>query len=151
MTDECKQLGSQSLIMLSNIKEKASTVGDQIIIVKNKLKDISTQADSLINSQGNAEVIGDLVENELLSMDKAIEEAAARIEVWKQFFEVLSNDNSVQFHHRKCWQNLEPQILALNSKWTGRYWTLVQSWWSALEYWWKNQDYYRARSSLKEK
>ncbi|XP_046429273.1 huntingtin-interacting protein 1 isoform X1 [Neodiprion fabricii] len=80
LTDECKQLGSQSLIMLSNIKEKATSVTDQITIVKNKLKDISAQADTLINTQSNAEVIGDLVENELLGMDKAIEEAAARIQ-----------------------------------------------------------------------
>lgn len=67
--------------MLSNIKEKAATVSDQILIVKNKLKDISAQADTLINTQGNAEMIGDLVENELLGMDKAIEEAASRIQV----------------------------------------------------------------------
>ncbi|XP_012256413.2 huntingtin-interacting protein 1 isoform X2 [Athalia rosae] len=80
MTDKCKQLGSQSLIMLGNIKEKSSTAQDQIAIVKSKLKDISTQADTLMNNQGNADVIGDLVENELLSMDKAIEEAATRIQ-----------------------------------------------------------------------
>lgn len=80
LADECKQLGSHSLMMLSYIKEKSSTAGEQIVIVENKLKEISALTDSLLNAQTNIETIGNLVENELLSMDKAIEEAANRIQ-----------------------------------------------------------------------
>lgn len=83
MTDECKQLGSQSLIMMSYIKEKSVSTSEQVQIVKKQLEKISGIADSLSKALGNAEVIGDLVENELTTMDKAIEEAAARIQVYK--------------------------------------------------------------------
>lgn len=86
ITDECKQLGSQSLMMFSYIKEikdkeKASTTIEQINKVTIQLEKISTLTASLSEqSKSNASVIGDLVEKELLTMDKAIEEAAARIQ-----------------------------------------------------------------------
>ncbi|XP_058794250.1 huntingtin-interacting protein 1 isoform X2 [Phymastichus coffea] len=80
LTDECKQLGSQGLIMISYMKEKSESTIEQIEVVKKQLEKISGLADSLSKVLGNAEVIGDLVENELSSMDKAIEEAAARIQ-----------------------------------------------------------------------
>lgn len=79
--DECKQLGSQSLIMLSYIKEKSSMTVVQIANVKSQLRKISSLVGTLSTTQNNVEVIGNLVENELLSMDKAIEEAVARIRV----------------------------------------------------------------------
>lgn len=56
------------------------TVG-QINDVKQQFKKICELAATLSNAQGNVEVIGSLVETELLSMDKAIEEAANRIQV----------------------------------------------------------------------
>lgn len=86
ITDECKQLGSQSLIMISYIKEirdkeKSSQTIDQINMVLTQLEKISALTCSLSEqSKSNAGVIGDLVEDELLGMDKAIEEAAARIQ-----------------------------------------------------------------------
>ncbi|XP_015598215.1 huntingtin-interacting protein 1 isoform X2 [Cephus cinctus] len=80
LADECKQAGSQGLMLLSYIKEKSQSAHDQLVIVKDHITKITSLADSLSNTQGNAEVIGDLVENELLSMDKAIEEAANRIQ-----------------------------------------------------------------------
>ncbi|XP_050459259.1 huntingtin-interacting protein 1-related protein isoform X1 [Cataglyphis hispanica] len=78
--DECKQLGSQGLIILSYIKEKSSMTIVQIANVKSQLQKISSLVNALSTTQNNVEVIGSLVENELQSMDKAIEEAVARIQ-----------------------------------------------------------------------
>nr|XP_012141822.1 PREDICTED: huntingtin-interacting protein 1 isoform X2 [Megachile rotundata] len=79
LTDECKQLGTQSLTMFNHVKEKSPTTVGQINEVKQQFKKICELAATLSNAQGNVEVIGNLVEQELLSMDKAIEEAANRI------------------------------------------------------------------------
>lgn len=57
------------------------TVG-QINDVRQQFKKICELAATLSSGQGNVEVIGSLVETELLSMDKAIEEAANRIQVY---------------------------------------------------------------------
>lgn len=78
--DECKQLGSQGLIIMSYIKEKSSMTVAQIANVKSQLQKISSLINTLSATQNNVEVIGNLVENELQSMDKAIEEAVARIQ-----------------------------------------------------------------------
>ncbi|XP_070154453.1 huntingtin-interacting protein 1-related protein isoform X2 [Polyergus mexicanus] len=78
--DECKQLGSQGLIILSYIKEKSSMTVVQIANVKSQLRKISSLINTLSTTQNNVEIIGSLVENELQSMDKAIEEAVARIQ-----------------------------------------------------------------------
>lgn len=80
LADECKQLGSQGLIMLTYTKEKSPMTKEQIINVKNQCKKISIMSEKLGNTKGNVEAIGELVENELLGMDKAIEEAANRIQ-----------------------------------------------------------------------
>lgn len=53
----------------------------QIANVKSQLQKISSLVNALSTTQNNVEVIGSLVENELQSMDKAIEEAVARIQV----------------------------------------------------------------------
>lgn len=53
----------------------------QINEVKQHFKKVCEIAITLSTIQGNVEVIGSLVETELLSMDKAIEEAANRIQV----------------------------------------------------------------------
>ncbi|XP_076631094.1 huntingtin interacting protein 1 [Colletes latitarsis] len=80
LTDECKQLGLMSLTMFNYIKEKLPTTVSQINDVKQQFKKICELASTLSNVQGNVEVVGSLVEAELLSMDKAIEEAANRIQ-----------------------------------------------------------------------
>ncbi|XP_043495410.1 huntingtin-interacting protein 1 isoform X1 [Polistes fuscatus] len=80
LADECKQLGSQGLMMLTYIKEKSPMTKEQIINVKNQSKKISTMSEKLSNAKGNVEAIGELVENELSSMDKAIEEATNRMQ-----------------------------------------------------------------------
>ncbi|XP_034948631.1 huntingtin-interacting protein 1 isoform X2 [Chelonus insularis] len=80
LTDECKLLASQASTMLSSIKEKSPSTLDKISLVKNQINSISSMANTLIKASGNVDIIGDLVENELQSMDKAIEEAASRIQ-----------------------------------------------------------------------
>jgi len=67
--------------MLSYVKEKSSMTVVQIANVKNQLQKISSLISTLSTTQNNVEIIGSLVENELHSMDKAIEEAVARIQV----------------------------------------------------------------------
>jgi len=68
--------------MLSYIKEKSSTTVVQIANVKNQLQKISSLINTLSTTQNNVEIVGNLVENELQSMDKAIEEAVSRIQVF---------------------------------------------------------------------
>ncbi|XP_076246002.1 huntingtin interacting protein 1 isoform X2 [Calliopsis andreniformis] len=80
LTDECKQLGLLSLTMYSSMKEKSPTTVGQINEVKQQFKKICELAATLSNVQGNVAIVGSLVEQELLSMDKAIEEAANRIQ-----------------------------------------------------------------------
>lgn len=80
LTDECKLLATEVLVMLENIKEKSPKTLEQIIAVKNQLNVISQLTNGLTKARGNVDAIGNLVENELLSMDKAIEEAANRIQ-----------------------------------------------------------------------
>jgi len=53
----------------------------QIANVKSQLQKISSLISTLSTTQNNVEIIGSLVENELHGMDKAIEEAVARIQV----------------------------------------------------------------------
>ncbi|CAK9800304.1 Huntingtin-interacting protein 1 [Anthophora plagiata] len=80
LTDECKQLGLRSLTMFNCIREKSPVTVGQINEVKQQFKKVCELAATLSNTQGNVEVVGTLVEAELLSMDKAIEEAANRIQ-----------------------------------------------------------------------
>jgi len=67
--------------MLSYIKEKSSMTGAQIANVKSQLQKISSLISTLSTTQNNVEIIGSLVESELQSMDKAIEETVAKIQV----------------------------------------------------------------------
>lgn len=67
--------------MLSYIKEKSSMTVVQIANVKSQLQKISSLINTLSTTQNNVEIIGTLVESELQSMDKAIEETVAKIQV----------------------------------------------------------------------
>lgn len=53
----------------------------QIANVKSQLQKISSLINTLSTTQNNVEIIGTLVESELQSMDKAIEETVAKIQV----------------------------------------------------------------------
>ncbi|XP_044015037.1 huntingtin-interacting protein 1-like isoform X2 [Aphidius gifuensis] len=78
--EECKHLATEILKMLLNIKEKSDDTIEQISAVKTQLNAISSMSNSLSKARGNVDELGDLVENELQTMDKAIEEAANRIQ-----------------------------------------------------------------------
>ncbi|XP_043272476.1 huntingtin-interacting protein 1 isoform X2 [Venturia canescens] len=80
LTDECKILGTEASLMFSQVKEKSSKTSEQIDLVKKNLIGVSSMANTLAKARGNVDAIGDLVETELLNMDKAIEEAAGRIQ-----------------------------------------------------------------------
>lgn len=67
--------------MFNHIRDKSPVTMGQINEVKQHFKKVCEIATTLSTIQGNVEVIGSLVETELLSMDKAIEEAANRIQV----------------------------------------------------------------------
>lgn len=76
MSDTCKAAGKELLSLLTSLQVDAP-------IDLASFKDLVTEIASLsqsIKSGDNPEAIGDLVENELAMMDKAIEEAAIRIE-----------------------------------------------------------------------
>ena len=55
--------------------------GAQIANVKSQLQKISSLINTLSSTQNNVEIVGTLVESELQSMDKAIEETVAKIQV----------------------------------------------------------------------
>ncbi|XP_046984239.1 huntingtin-interacting protein 1 [Schistocerca americana] len=84
IAEACKQAGTESLVLLASVKSVApsSSITDNANTVKQKVKDVTDLMERLISQLkgDSAEMIEDLVENELSSMDKAIEEAAARIE-----------------------------------------------------------------------
>lgn len=81
----CKLVGTSTLNLLASIKNrnKVDDVASNVITVKARVAEVADLIEKLTNSlKGNsAEMIGDLVESELACMDKAIEEAANRIEV----------------------------------------------------------------------
>lgn len=71
--------------LLGSIKDqkKADSVAGNVATVKSRVAELSELIEKLTNilKGDSAEMIGDMVESELASMDKAIEEAANRIEV----------------------------------------------------------------------
>jgi huntingtin interacting protein 1 len=85
IAEVCKLVGSSALNLLASIKNrnKADDVATNVITVKSRVAEVAELIEKLTNAlKGeSAEMIGDLVESELATMDKAIEEAANRIEV----------------------------------------------------------------------
>ncbi|XP_053673129.1 huntingtin-interacting protein 1-related protein [Anopheles nili] len=82
IADELKKLG-QSINTLFQALQKtseASTVSERISDLKIKLEEITSMIVDLGKQTDGTENLGDMVESELSSMDKAIEEAASRIE-----------------------------------------------------------------------
>lgn len=85
IAEVCKSIGAESLLLLGNMKEKdkETEVSGNIASVKLKIEEVIELVNRLTSAlKGDSlEQLVDLVESELSSMDKAIEEAAARIEV----------------------------------------------------------------------
>jgi len=81
----CKLVGTSALNLLASIKNqnKADDVAGNVTTVKIRVAEVADLIEKLTDALkgDSAEMIGDLVESELVTMDKAIEEAAGRIEV----------------------------------------------------------------------
>ncbi|XP_049295937.1 huntingtin-interacting protein 1-related protein isoform X5 [Anopheles funestus] len=82
IAEELKKLG-QSITTLFQSLQKTSesgTVSERITDLKVKLEEVTTMIVDLGKQTDGTENLGDMVESELSSMDKAIEEAASRIQ-----------------------------------------------------------------------
>lgn len=80
--DEIKKWNSNSLELFSALlSTQESDVQNRIADVRDKLKNITTMIHDLSKQSESGEDIGESIERELSGMDKAIEEAASRIEV----------------------------------------------------------------------
>ncbi|XP_041774626.1 huntingtin-interacting protein 1-related protein isoform X6 [Anopheles merus] len=82
IAEELKKLG-QSITTLFQSLQKTSesgTVSDRITDLKAKLEEVTTMIVDLGKQTDGTENLGDMVESELTTMDKAIEEAASRIQ-----------------------------------------------------------------------
>lgn len=84
IAEVCKLVGTSALNLLASIKNrnKADDVDSNVAAVKARVAEVANLIQKLTDTLkgDSAELIGDLVESELVSMDKAIEEAARRIE-----------------------------------------------------------------------
>lgn len=82
MADTCKQLGVIVLKLLCQLRENQATE-TLVNYAKEKLEEVATLADGINESLlgEKAENLADMLESEMITMDKAIEEAASRIQV----------------------------------------------------------------------
>jgi len=76
LLDKCKQVGKDSVKLLT-----AWQTGIKIDECCNGLNNTLNEVESMASSTQANESLGDLVEDELSIMDRAIEEAAKRIQV----------------------------------------------------------------------
>lgn len=84
--DEIKKWNADAMeLFVALLSTKESEVQNRIADVKGKLQTITTMIHELSKQSQSGEDIGEIIERELSTMDKAIEEAASRIEVflWK--------------------------------------------------------------------
>jgi len=85
IAEVCKLVGTSALNLLASIKNlnNADDVDGNVATVKVRVAEVADLIQKLTDTLkgDSAELIGDLVESELATMDKAIEEAAGRIAV----------------------------------------------------------------------
>lgn len=81
--DEIKKWNSNALELFATLlsTQESTAVQNRIIDVKQMLVKITTMIHELSKQSESGEDIGEIIERELSGMDKAIEEAASRIEV----------------------------------------------------------------------
>lgn len=85
--DEIKKWNIDALeLFVALLSTTESEVQNRIADVKGKLQTITTMIHELSKQSQSGEDIGEIIERELSTMDKAIEEAASRIEVFFIFF-----------------------------------------------------------------
>ncbi|XP_055601255.1 huntingtin-interacting protein 1 isoform X9 [Uranotaenia lowii] len=82
IAEEIKELGSSITGLFQSLQKtsESDTVGAKIADLRAKLQRVTEMIGDLGKQTDGTENLGDLVENELSSMDKAIEEAASQIE-----------------------------------------------------------------------
>lgn len=82
MAVKCKQLGANIILILQGLYNDHD-ITENVSKSIEEVKAMSELAETLLGTlrENPAELIADLVENELASMDKAIEEAANMIQV----------------------------------------------------------------------
>lgn len=82
MTEACKKLGEVVLKLLHCLKVKGENCEELVGNAKEQLELVSTLAQTIRGSlKGeSAETLADMLDGEMVAMDKAIEEAAKRIE-----------------------------------------------------------------------
>lgn len=85
--DEIKKWNSNALELFASLMSTKESVEVQKHIdeVKRMLQSITSMIHDLSKQSKSGEDIGEIIERELSGMDKAIEEAAARIEVQFSF------------------------------------------------------------------
>lgn len=101
MAETCKQLGEIVLKILCNLREnqeRESLVNE----AKEKLEEVASLAENINESLlgEKAENLADMLESEMIAMDKAIEEAANLIQVEPQFF--LPDENFKHYIFTCC-------------------------------------------------
>ncbi|XP_045474328.1 huntingtin-interacting protein 1 isoform X1 [Harmonia axyridis] len=81
MSENCKTLGETTINLLECLKLHQNT-SEMVTEALSKLEEIGACADSISSSltEENKESLADMLENELVQMDKTIEEAAKRIQ-----------------------------------------------------------------------
>ncbi|KAL0272699.1 UNVERIFIED_CONTAM: hypothetical protein PYX00_005571 [Menopon gallinae] len=84
IAEACKQVGSEALVLLSSIKSQSplDTIRTESERVKEKISEVATLMEELTRAlEGDSiDVLHELVDSELVAMEKAIEEAAKGIE-----------------------------------------------------------------------
>lgn len=89
--DEIKKWNSNALELFAALLSiEKSDVQNRIADVRDKLRTITTMIHELSKQSESSEDIAEIIERELGGMDKAIEEAASRIEVIKQKITIQS-------------------------------------------------------------
>ena len=92
MADECKRLGQNILDVLEAI-EKNEAVDEDVTNTLQQLNNITSLAEVISGSLlgTTSEILSDMIEGEMMAMDKAIEEAARQIQVIRKKL-ILQNE-----------------------------------------------------------
>lgn len=92
MAEACKQLGEIVLELLHCLKVRGENREKLVENAKEKLEFVSSLAQTIRGSlQGESvETLADMLDGEMAAMDKAIEEAAKRIEVFTVCYDVAT-------------------------------------------------------------
>ena len=87
MTERCKGVGQSCLLVLATSLSAEPMLPNCLGEMRKTIQELLAMSEQLqiMLQAGNSESVGEMVESELAAMDKAIEEAARRIEVETPF------------------------------------------------------------------